>query len=131
MVLVRPYKVKPASQRNIKAHWTKHKFCKTRLTQGLFQKSKAVNSSKFIPCNAKGKILSANKYSHNVYKPILAWLSLKNIPGQLNLQISSGLSCFTYAIFYTGQTTNTHLTSCKTGHHTCQNGFILSSSQII
>lgn len=91
----------------------------------------AVNSSKFIPCNAKGKILSASKCSHNVYKPILAWLSLKTIPGELDLQISSGLSCFTYATFYTGQTTNTYLTSGKTGHHTCQNGFILSSSQII
>lgn len=83
MVLVRQYKVEPASQTNSMAHRTKHKSCKTRLTQGLLLKSMAVSSSKFIPCNAKGKILSANKYSHNVYKPILAWLSLKNICGEL------------------------------------------------
>lgn len=83
MVLVRQYKVESASQTNSMAHTTKHKSCKTRLTQGLLLKSMAVSSSKFIPCNAKGKIPSANKYSHNVYKPILAWLSLKNIRGEL------------------------------------------------
>lgn len=34
----------------------------------MLQKSNAVNSSKFILCNPRGKIHRAN-YSHDVYKP--------------------------------------------------------------
>lgn len=63
----------------------------------MLQKSKALNSSKFILCNVRAKIHCANNYSHDVYKPKPTYFGMtqsKEYPWTVNqiLQISSCLS---------------------------------------